>query len=272
MELPIFFKPRVVTIAAVTAASLSISGLASGAVLVNDTFDVGASPSIGDDADDPQDVAWTAVRGGASLDTADTAFTGNALQLEATGITTFNQVKAALPAPVSLTHIDDFIRITAQVRAYTALEDNGSGFRLGFVDSGSTTSSLFGKIAVGASSNLEAAFAPNPQTGGSNNVNLNSTASDGFDDQDVHTVSVTLVRTASGADVTVTFDGDSVTGSASASQLAGSYDEIWLATGSVTTDFRYDNIVVETGVIPEPASLALFGLGGLWMLGRWGRR
>ncbi len=97
-----------------------------------------------------------------------------------------------------------------------------------------------------------------------------STTAVGLNDLLKHSIQFDLERTSTGISLALYFDGDLVASAIDNTPLTTTFDKIYFGQGNVDSHFLVDNVKLQTIAIPEPASLALMGLGGLMMLG--GRR
>jgi len=87
-----YFQSATVLVGGITVAMFA--NHVSGAIVVNDTFDVGASPTIGDDVVDAFDIAWNA-SATASLGTTGSPGSGNFLSVNNANVA---QATGALPS------------------------------------------------------------------------------------------------------------------------------------------------------------------------------
>lgn len=267
-----------------------VAGLAPAraAVLVNDTFDlpaggtIGTDITVGNDTGDPLDVAWSMPTpgSGAGISVVTTSVTGasaNSLQL-ATNNGSFQWMRSATISTGGALAINDILELTLKAQYAGTPGSNGSGFRFGlfqnaapdnaygvFVRTGTNNGALFdvrrdnvsggdGVPGAGGTTVLTASGPVVPN----GSIPNSTTGIDAY--MRVWRVDATTVQ------IDATING--VSGTFTDSSGITFFDAIYIRNGSISTSFRVDDINLVRGVIPEPASLALLGLGGLLILPR----
>jgi hypothetical protein len=263
--------------------TLGISGPADGAVVFDDTFDVGAPPTRVDDAADPLDVQWYRSNN-AMLSVADDAAgigSGNALNVD--NSPSFGKFGGNFET-VLLDDLGDAATLSFDFRRLTDGTPDGSGpsFRFGLYDNGGTA--LAGDSAnnllsnttndngyrIGLSVGGSGAFATRETAesngilggpAGANHLELGAgsgAAFDGLNDADPHEIVLTLTRVAAGVKIQVSVDGTiyvDVTDEGidpdtnlPAGLFISEFDVIGFGIGSnnVAFDYRLDNIRLVT--------------------------
>ncbi len=262
--------------------------------IVNDTFDVGASPTIGNDLDDPNDIAWIGGFNNTAVtikSTAPAPGTGNYIENDVSS--GFSMIRGSLPVDTNLTlQVGETLTLTFDFMYSTGNQSADNGLRFGlFNNAGYGTLGLAGvgstNTALRIRHDTAASIDQNMGSGGGgadefvgpSDIQTDGTMSSSLDNSspyDAYAVSLSITRlnattvtistTLNGGTATVTDVDDAGDPADNLTDFSGGY--IVIRNGGVTNDFRVDN--VNLTVIPEPASLALLGLGGLCMLG--GRR
>ena len=238
-------------------------------LIVNDTFGVGGSPSIGDDIDDPADVAWTG-QGGSNL-SVDTANFSLPNSLKNQGGTNYRYQLGALPgAPLSLGNVGDNLTLSTRFRTNNAnglIANAGTdGYRFGF--SNGTTGYIL-DIGVGGTNSFRIARDTGGATLMGNDVETEfvadlTTGAPTLSDGAWHLFSLSLTRTLTG--LTIAADYDSGAASLSftdSSAVTTDFSDIFIGLGAHPIDYFADDVMVNYTAIPEPTAAGLFLLGGL---------
>ena len=166
-------------------------------------------------------------------------------------------------APVTL-GVGDQLELSYQLRYEGSPNSSNNGLRLTLGDvAGSGFTAAFG---TGTSSDFTIFNGANfPALNGGN---LGPGSPDvSLGDGDVATVTFLATGTATGSDLTVSLESNGVLASGTASNAASTFSQFVIGNGAPTQDLLIDNVLVTTSV-PEPASLALLGLGGVALLRR----
>lgn len=253
-----------VGVLAVLGGSVLMTSGAAAAIIVNDTFTDGGFT----DGADALDVAWTPTTGTLSVATDTIIGTGNALAFTSTS--TFPISRAPF-SPTSLNNVGDSITLSFDMRFTAAPGSNVGGFRWALADSTASKSYVF-QYGTGGTNGINYVYFPAVAIGGSNGTGITASGTSGnINDQEKHTLSLTITRLANGVSLLSKVDG---AGNHSATHTAASaftsFDTLLIGEGSINTNWRVDNVVVET--VPEPTGLALLGVVGGLLAARRRRR
>jgi hypothetical protein len=284
---------------AVAAVGVGAASQASAQVLVDDTFDIGPTPTRGDDAADPLDLQFFR-NGAATLQVVDDAAgigTGNAL--EVTSNSDFAWIAANF-ASVELDDVGDALTLTFDFRRLSTGLPGGSSpdFRFGLYNSAGTAiaadqplvidntaddNGYFASLGVGRESRIalrETAEANGILGGPAGDDFLNLQASSGggiafpgFNDTASRSILMQLTRLDEGIGVLVQVDGETYIDvvddgtDPDTNELAGlfieEFDVVGFGIGSTGVDdidYRIDNVRI---AIPEPTTAGLLGAAGL---------
>lgn len=246
--------------------------------IVNDTFDVGASPTVGNDPDDPLDVAWSAMSGSVSLGTPPPAGPGSGNYLQATTGSDFIRVLGQLPGgdPRLVMGVGETLILSMDFAYSEEAPNAGQGLRIGLVNDNN-----LGYIAtMGIGTNTGAQLfrdqlSSNQAGGGGWNANLtgpdtSGTMLSGIQQGDDHTFRMQLTRvSADTMKVNAWLNGAELEGFDSTGQHFDFNDGLIVVRhGAHSTNFRLDNIMLLT---PEPGRAVLLA-GGLLLLAMRRRR
>lgn len=290
-------------------ATLSLPVLMAGqthaVVVALDTFEngvnIGETSTKGNDAFDATDLAWFSSLdfGVATLQNDTFAGGGSQKALQLASTDTFRRLTAAFASTTLGANTGDKLVLSFDMRLAETPTANQVGFRFGLFNSAGTSIASdnpqgvnqptaqnddFGyvvKISTGAPATLENSItdesAGNNPTGGTvlagETVLGNAASPITINDQLKHSFSLTLERVgASLINLSFIADGILKTTAIDATPFL-TFDTIHIAQGNVSTDFRIDNVRVETllaaaAAIPEPATLSLAALGFAALLRR----
>ena len=265
---------RPILFAAVTAGVFASAPFASAMVIFNDTFDVPAGAATrGDDPADPLDIAFTAERGGASvLDDSAGLGTGFALEVsDPAGGYGFIRTLGNF-APQNLA-VGEQLVLSGDFRAINDFADNTSALRIGLGNGVDKTYGLTIGSVAGSGALLRY---PNSSASGSGSTNLGATKIGDFvfdDDavtgQNANSFSFVVSRDASGLNLNATLNGvNTLSAEDNSTDASFAFSGLSLGTGSVDTDFRFDNLRLESSLVPEPASALLLFAGGCALASR----
>jgi hypothetical protein len=264
----LYMKKNILSYGFLLVLLFSVSAQAT--LIVNDTFDVGAAPSLGDDVDDPNDVAWTG-QGGSNMSIDGGNFSPpNSLKNQ--GGNQYRYQLGALPgAPLSLSNTGDNLTLTTRFRTNNAgaLPANATtdGHRFGFFN-GSTGYAL--DIGVGGTNSFRIARDIGGATPMGNDVQTEfladlATGAPSINDGLWHLFSLSLTRTTTGLAVTADYDSGAASLSfTDNSPVTTDFSDIFMGLGAHSIDYFADDVMVNySTAIPEPAAGMLFVLGGL---------
>ena len=281
-----------------------LAGQAHAVVVAFDSFEngpsVGQTSTKGNDAFDSTDLAWFSSLdfGTASLQNDSFAGGGSLKALQLSSPDTFRRLTAAFPTTTLGANAGDQLVLSFDMRLTEAPTSNQVGFRFGLFNSAGTSIASdnpngvnqptqqnddFGyvvKISTGTPTALENSItdesAGNNPTGGTvlaGETVLGSAVSPiSINDQLKHTFSLTLERVGPSL-ISLSFVADGIlkTTALDATPFL-TFDTIHIAQGNVSTDFRIDNVRVETllaaAAVPEPATLSLAALGMVALMRR----
>ncbi len=243
---------------AITASSLSLNGQTT---TFNDTFDVGTNPTVGDDAGDPNDTAWTTANDvSISVNTGNQLGSGNSLDgnvsgsLNLTSTTFSTQTLSSVGDSLSISFDYAYNGAAGQTEYIPAFGLYDSSIDEGYYGRVDNTSlrifqeddSASGYLAGSDStSDLVQVFASNYSYGGQEvrfGLTLTRTASNEV------TIAMSIVDPADSGN-NVSFSGVDSTGALIA------FDTFALRSRS--TDFYMDNVTLEYSAVPEPGAFAL---------------
>ncbi len=269
--------------ATVAAAAFALMATNSQAVVIfNDTFDVGTTPTVGDDAGDPDDTAFTAVSGmSVSVNTTNQLASGNSL---------FGNVSSSVNllvtqfAAQTLAAVGDSITLSFDYRWQDATAGNTDRIPVfGLYNTGGTASDYTDDIGYNAqfitgTTNVIRFFrelaGDNPLTGSGDSplgstpytydgtkrnftMTLSRIADTNADSMDDLRVSLDLVDPED--------DDNNLSGFSAVDTTQATFTFDQFALRSRSTSFYLDNVSVSTS-IPEPGSIALL-FGGSLLLG-----
>lgn len=239
--------------------------------IFDDTF-ASAGATVGNDANDPNDTAWSSISGGMTLSVAANAAIGSGSALNVVSSGTFRNVLTSF-ADVDL-KVGEKIVASFDATLLT-VENNSAGFRFGFYDNASTAvanEGYFVQVGTGTSAGLATLVDPasgGSFLGGSGNQVLVTDGVFNLDESDAHYYEWIITRTGEdSALLELYIDGilrQTVVDAAGAFNRFGAFG---FATGGASTDFALDNIVVDyvpLAIVPEPATatMGLIALAGL---------
>lgn len=207
-----------------------------------DAFD-STGATIGDDAGDPMDMAWSTIGGGTLSVVDDSGGLGTANALNDDTTSTFHGAKALFTSK-SLSAVGSSITLSFDFR-YTQNPGNTTGLRFGFFNSGGD--GFFVSQGTGGTTG----FSLCEDTGGDGGYGSGSTqntfatiSAPSLSGTGIHELSITLTKTATGLSVSASVDGQSLSGS-DTTPVITTFDRIAIRNGSITADFRVDNVRVK---------------------------
>lgn len=238
----------------------------------DDTF-ASSGATVGNDANDPNDTAWSSLSGSATLSIVNDAGigSGNAMSVVTSG--DFRNVATSF-ADVTL-QVGERLIASFDARL-TQFANIGGGFRFGLYDDLSTATAnegYFVNVATGTTAGLD--FTKDTATsgglfGGPSNIGLGSTAFN-LDETLAHYFEWIVTRT--GIDTILHelyIDGVLVHTAIDGSNSFDRFGAFGFLNGGsgASTDFIVDNLVIDyanNATVPEPATalLALAGLGAM---------
>jgi hypothetical protein len=276
----------------VTVFVLAMSTLSATALTTNvfDTFEDGNKLATGS-----LDGNWySALSQGQAVITNDTfAGGGSTKALLLTSPDSFRRMSATFAGVTLGSTSGDTITLSFDMRLTSAIANNAFGFRFGLYNSAGTSITndnpnglsqptqqnddfgYFVRFGTGANSPannnlLREPGIDNPTGGDTGSQTILSTNTVySINDSLKHSFTLQLMRTnTTQMALAYWYDGNLVSGVIQASPLTSSFDTIYFAKGSVTTDFAVDNVLLTSIVIPEPSTGALIGVGllGVWLL------
>jgi hypothetical protein len=229
-------------VASPTNATVTIADDETMVHAIEDTFDVGAAPTAGNDADDASDAAWTATAGTLSVAEDATFDTGKALFVDATS--TFPLTRANF-AVVALSQPGDSLRLSLDFRYAQAPPNVGSGLRFGLYNAAGD--GFLVQQGIGGATGwalAEDTAADNGFGSGGTVTGLTSASRASLNDQAAHTLALTLTRTATGIVVVGAVD-DSLIQFTDTIPVTTAFEVVGIRHGNLTVDFAIDNVHVE---------------------------
>lgn len=250
-------------------------GAAAAEIIVSDTFDVGASPTVGDDPDDPLDIAWTlsipSVSGrGLVLETL-SGLPGDSLRNE-DGLLKYRSSLGHLPAAVALASVGDTLSLQVDFKYRSRNANVPDAYRLGLFDS--SGAGYFFRFGNGTARQI--AITKDDGTGFTMDdegltdlITATDASVPSFTVTSAYDLGIELSRTAAGLQVTATVDDYSLTYEETASPQFV-FDTVASGSGDTNIDWHIDNVLVDATVVPvpEPSALALAGAASLGLLVR----
>jgi hypothetical protein len=283
-------RDRQLLAGALTAGLAFVATQASAAILVvNDTFDVGASPTVANDGDDPLDIGWTGISSGAvgRANTAPAPATGFYLNRSASN---FAGARGSLPNNPALSLAIGESLVLSFSFLYTGspgVSSSGTGFRYGFfgstglgtvvtagTGSGNTALNITHDTTATVDNNMGSGTNGTAAFSGPNDVVSPGTMTSGIVANTIYsatlsisrqsTTAVSLSASLNGATATVLDVNDA--GDAADYLINFSSGYVIIRNGANDSAQRIDNVKVE--IVPEPAALSLFALAAAPMLRR----
>ena len=261
---------------AVGALSLAmVPGALAANYIVNDTFDVGAAPTLGNDADDPLDVAWSTFSGSSTLASPPPAGPGSGNYLQTSTTQDFIRVLGNLPNgdPRLILGVGDTLILSMDFAYSENAPDVGQGLRIGLVDANN-----LGYIAtMGTGSDTTAQLfrdqlTTNQAGGGGWPANMtgpavSGTMLSGIQEGTDHTFRMQFTRVdADTMQVNAWLNGALLEGFDSTGQHFDFNDGLIVVRhGALSSNFRLDNVMLLT---PEPGRSVLLAGGLLLLLAR----
>ncbi|MFK7852217.1 MAG: PEP-CTERM sorting domain-containing protein [Akkermansiaceae bacterium] len=231
------------------------------ATLLNETYDVGASPNINDNFDDPNDTAWTQFGGGSIFLATPSGFTGNAMRNQSNSTP---RGHTGSFSATTLSNVGDKLSLSLRFATANApiLPTVGNGYNIGLFNA--SDAGYF--VRIGAQSArvelLKDDGTGNPADGGVTSLSLDTTAgASQFDSNVPKLITIDLTRTASGLQIDTDIDGFTLSAT---DTTAVQYDFSAVATtvgGGHSIDWFQDDIFVAFEPIPEPTGIVLLSIG-----------
>ena len=268
---------RVLAVAIVAACGRGVDA----EIIVSDTFDVGVSPTVGDDPDDPLDIAWTPSRPpgnpsyGLFLETL-SGLPGDSLR-NVDGLLKYRASLGQLPAAVTLASVGDTLSLQVDFKYRSRNANVPDAYRLGLFDS--SGAGYFFRFGNGTQRQIaitkdDGTGFTMDDTGLTDLITATDASVPSFTYTSAYDLGIELSRTAAGLHVTATVDDYSLTyEDTAAPQFV--FDTVASGSGDTNIDWHIDNVVVDATVapVPEPAALAAAGLAAaLCLLHRRWRR
>lgn len=278
-------------------------GLCPAITVVNDGFEIGTHPTGFRTVPAPGSggVPYYASAGAPSISLGEDAVFGNrALLVTPTGN---HQVVAPLGGTVSLVSVGDYVNLSFSFRILNVPTGETGAFRFGLHGSGTpVTTDGFSTVTnddvgyymiVGYGSSLSGTSAANavvyeegtsavvaPILGGTDRTGMVTGTAGPFvptNNTAVHTMNYRLELTASGVQISYSFDNGATVSTTDTTSLRATFDQISFSNGFTTSsagtpvNYALDNIVLEASnfeLVPEPAVSALAGIGCVFLLKR----
>jgi len=255
---------RVLLVAVVAACGRGVDA----EIIVSDTFDVGVSPTVGDDPDDPLDIAWTPSRPpgnpsyGLFLETL-SGLPGDSLR-NVDGLLKYRASLGQLPAAVTLASVGDTLSLQVDFKYRSRNANVPDAYRLGLFDS--SGAGYFFRFGNGTQRQIaitkdDGTGFTMDDTGLTDLITATDASVPSFTVTSAYDLGIELSRTMGGLHVTATVDDYSLTYEDTASPQFV-FDTVASGSGDTNIDWHIDNVVVDATVapVPEPAALAAAGL------------
>ena len=261
---------------AVILVGFGFVGVAAAEIIVSDTFDVGASPTIGDDPDDPLDIAWTTSKPpgnpsyGLFLEIL-SGLPGDSLR-NVDGLLKYRASLGQLPAAVTLASIGDTLSLQVDFKYRSRNANVPDAYRLGLFDS--SGAGYFFRFGNGTQRQIaitkdDGTGFTMDDTGLTDLITATDASVPSFTNSSAYDLGIELSRTAAGLQVTATVDDYSLTYEDTASPQFV-FDTVASGSGDTNIDWHIDNVLVDATVVPvpEPSALALAAVASLGLLVR----
>lgn len=131
-------------------------------------------------------------------------------------------------------------------------------------NTGGTDARLSKETGVASGSSEDPLFGQDSSSGTGDDVSelgLTSSFGNTIADFEPHTIVMSLERTAAGVLSSIQVDGGTPFTAEDTSSPFVTFDQLAMTNMRITTEWRIDNVVIESIVIPEPASIALLFAG-----------
>ena len=289
------------TLSCIGFAILSAVLPASAVTVVNDGFEVGTHPTGFRTVVTPGSggVAYYGSSGLPAISLGmDAGMGSNALLVTPTAN---HQVVAPLGGSINLNSVGDFANLSFRIRSLNTSASEVGAFRFGLHGSNTPATgdnfttvtdddfgyyAILGYVSSNAGTAAGSAFLyeegigtlATPILGGGDRVGLVATTAGAgpliaSGNTAVHTVNFRLDRTASGVQISYSFDGGTTFSATDTATLRTSFSQISLSNGFTSTFSQYaiDDLLLEASnftPIPEPTVAGLAGLGLLALLKR----
>ncbi|MBI1370684.1 MAG: hypothetical protein GC162_18760 [Planctomycetes bacterium] len=228
----------------------------------DDNFDTGASPTTGNDGDDPNDAAWTAIGGSIALVTDDNLAAGQIGSNKAMSFTTsgtFQKIRTQFTDTPDI--VGTKVSASFDFRVVNA-ENVAAGLRFGLYDDGSNTAAdtgYFVSIATGTATGVtfieDGSTTQGDFLGGGGQITLGTVANYDLDESVAHFAQLLLEHlSATTMRLSLYIDGVFIGSALDTSVTTTHFGAFGISSGGTSNDFIIDNVSVDY-MVPAPAAL-----------------